>query len=69
MHTRSSYNDKMTSSRSAKSDDIIMTDTASIKGLPIEPAYALLTESSDVDAFADTNLSCAYAITGPVKVR
>ena len=46
-----------------------MTDTASIKGLPIESAYALLTKPSDVDAFANTNLSCPYAITGPVKVR
>ena len=69
MHTRSSYNGKKTSSRSAKSDDIIMTDTASIKGLPIESAYALLTEPSDVDAFVDTDLSYAYARTGPVKVR
>ena len=45
-----------------------MTDTASIKGLPIESAYALLT-ISDVDAFVDTDLSYAYARTGPVKVR
>ena len=69
MYIRSSYKDEKTSSRSTKSDDIKMTDTATIKGLPIESAYALLTEPSDVDTFVDTDLPCAYAITGSVKVR
>ena len=69
MYIRSSRKDKKASSKSTKSGEIEMTETASIQGLPIEPAYAMVTEPSDVDAFVDTELPYAYARTGPVKVR
>ena len=69
MYIRSSRKDKKASSKSTKSGEIEMTETASIKGLPIEPAYAMVTEPSDVDNFVDTELPYAYARTGPVKVK
>ena len=77
MYIRSNHKDKKASSKSTKADEIEMTETASIKGLPIEPSYATVTkpsyatvtETSDVDTFVDTKLPYAYARTGPVKVR
>ena len=57
------------SHKSAKSDDIKMTETASIQGIPTEVTYAAVSEPSDANVFFDTEMPYAYARTGPVKVR
>ena len=46
-----------------------MTETASIQGIPTEGTYASIGEPSDANVFVDTEMSYAYARTGPVKVR
>ena len=57
------------SRKSAKSDEIKMTETASIQGIPTEGTYASIGEPSDANVFVDMEMSYAYARTGPVKVR
>ena len=68
LYIRSSRKDKDVSSESAKSDEIKMTEAASIQGSPTEVTYATTMPVHNGDGRNEPELPYAYARTGPVKV-
>ena len=66
IYIRSSRKDKNASSKSAKSDEIKMTDAASIQGSPTDITYATTIPSGG--GKNESELQYAYARTGPINV-
>ena len=66
IYFRSSHKDNDVSSKSAKSDEIKMTEAASIQGSPTEVTYTTIIPAHDGNGRNEPELLYAYASTGPV---